>query len=49
MIIHTYLWKVVPSKELYEEDDESIGDYLFTPSDDAKNLFENNNDHTKRT
>jgi len=40
MLNHTYLWKVAPSEEDYDEDDESIGDDLFTPSADARKLYE---------
>ena len=46
MLNHTYLWKVTPSKEHYDEGDESVSDNLFTPSADARKLYEKN--HAKK-
>jgi hypothetical protein len=39
MLNHTYLWKIAPLEEDLEDDD-SIGDDLFTPSADARKLYE---------
>jgi len=49
MLNHTYLWKVTPSKEHYDEECESIRDDLFKPSADARKLYKNDSFHAKKT
>ena len=49
MLNLTYLWKLTPSEKDYGEDDETIGDDLFTPSADARKFYKYSSYHAKKT